>query len=106
MNEEYKRVKGRVSNTIAWILLILQIMLFMGGLYAGGDKEAIAFFSNLEATVQSLVFITAFNILGIGALLLSLIVWRYHKNNKGKLTAIIAVAIIIFNTFCNCTLVG
>jgi len=80
--------------------------MMLGGLYAGGSRERIAFFNNFGATVQSLVFITLLNILGIGALILGLIVWRYHKNKKGKVTTFVAIAIIILNTFCSCTLVG
>lgn len=106
MNGEHKTSKGGVSNFIAWVFIVLQMMMTFGGLYAGGSRERIAFFNNPAATVQSVVFVTGLNILGIGALILSLIVWRYHKNEKGKVTTFVAIAIIILNTFCSCTLVG
>jgi len=106
MNREHKKSKGRVSNSIAWVFIVLQTMLIWGGLYAGGHQEQIAFFNNLEATVQSVVYITVINILGIGALILSLIVWLYHKNKKGKVTTFAAIIAIILNTLCSCKLVG
>jgi len=58
---------GRISNFIAWAFIVLQIMMILGGLYAGGSQERIAFFSNFKASVQSLVFITLLNMPGIGA---------------------------------------
>jgi len=106
MNRESKTSKGGVSNFIAWIFIVLQMMMTLGGLYAGGSREKILFFNDSVGTVQSVVFITGDNILGIGALILSLIVWRYHKNKKGKVTTFASIAIIILNTFCTCTLVG
>ena len=106
MNGEHKISKGGVSNFIAWVFIVLQVMMTLGGLYAGGSRERIAFFNNSAATVQSVVFVTGLNILGIGALILSLIVWRYHKNKKGKVTTFAAVVVIILNTLCSYTLVG
>ncbi len=103
---ETKIVKGGISNTIAWIFIAIQIMFIIGSLRTGGDKQPMAFFNNLKATLQSLLEVIGINLLGIGALVLSLIVWRYHKNNKGKLTAVVAIAVIILNTFCNFKLVG
>lgn len=60
-----KTSKGRVSNCIAWVFIVLQMMMTLGGLYAGGSRERIAFFNNSVATVQSVVFVTGDNILGI-----------------------------------------
>jgi hypothetical protein len=100
------KLKGRVSTTIALIFITLQMLFIIGGLYVGGDRQPIAFFNNLKASVQSLIEVTGVNLLGIGALILSLIVWRYHKNEIGKITAIVAIVVIILNTFCTFKLVG
>jgi len=93
-------VKGSVSNFIAWVFITLQIMLIIGGLYAGSSQNqgANISFRNGWAIFESLVYIFCVNILGIGALVLSLIVWLQHKNLKGKTTTIAAAIVIIVNT--------
>ena len=108
MQKNKKRIpeKSRASNIIAWIFIVLQAMLILGGLYAGGSREPIAFFYNLEATIQSVTMITVGNILGIGALILGLIVWRYHNNPIGKVTTFVAIIIIVLNTLVTFSLVG
>lgn len=105
MNGEHNSAKGRVSNFIAWGLIVLQTMLTIGGLYSGGSLEKLSF-SDMPAIVQTVTFLICFNILGIGSLILSLIVWRYHKNKKGKVTTFAAIVVILFNTLCSCTLAG
>jgi len=92
--------KGTISVRIAQVFIALQSMLILGGLYAGPSPHqgANVSFHNVPAIIQSLTFIFGVNILGIGALILSLIAWKYHKNLGGKVTAIIAIVVIIVNT--------
>ncbi len=92
--------KGKVSNVIAWVFITLQIMLIIGGLYGGNSQNqgANVSFYNLPAIVQSVTFLFCYNIIGIGALVLSLIVWLYHANKKGKATTITSAVVIIVNT--------
>jgi len=95
-----KHEKGTASICIAVAFITLQIMLTMGGLYAGRSPHqgVNVSFHNVPAIVQSVVFLFGTNILGIGALILSLIAWKYHKNIGGKVTVIIAIVVIIINT--------
>lgn len=95
-----KHEKGRASICIAVALITLQILLILGGLYAGPTPHRGTNFSfhNMPAIVQSVTFLFGVNILAIGALILSLLAWKYHKNTGGKVTAIIAVVVIIVNT--------
>ena len=100
MSEKQKMAKGSVSHFIAWVFIVLQIMLILGGLYAGRSPhqgEDVSF-HNVPAIVQSVMFLLSMNILVIGALVLSLIVWLWHKNKKGKVTTIAAAIVIIVNT--------
>ena len=101
MNGKPKKIaKGTVSNSIAWIFIVLQVLLMLGGLYAGRsphEGENISF-HNTPAVVQSVMFLFGMNVLGIGALVLSLIVWLYHANKKGKATTITSAVVIIVNT--------
>jgi hypothetical protein len=95
-----KHEKGTASICIAVVLIVLQVLLMIGGLYAGRsphESENVSF-HNAKAMVQSIVFLIGINILGIGALILSLIVWMYHKNLRGKVTAIISIIVIMINT--------
>ncbi|MHC4132545.1 MAG: hypothetical protein ACYSSP_10875 [Planctomycetota bacterium] len=94
-------VKGSVSNFIAWIFIVLQILLIMGGLYAGAhypSQGQIISFKSVWAIYGSVIVILCFNILGVGALILSLIVWLNHKNLRGKTTTIVSAIVIIVNT--------
>lgn len=107
MNKKQKTVrrkhpKGTASICIAVVFITLQIMLMIGGLYVGPSEHqgANVSFHNPAAIVQSVVFLLFTNILGIGALVLSLIVWLYHKNVNGKVTTIIASVVIIVNSLC------
>jgi len=92
--------KGTISVCIAGVFVTLQSVLILGGLYAGpspGRGTTVAF-HNMPAIVQSVVFLFFANILGIGALTLSLIAWKYHGNTKGKSTATIAIVVMIINS--------
>lgn len=105
-----KMAKGSLSNYIAWVFITLQIMLTVGGLVGGllfpislprappGYVYVNVSFHNLPAAVGSVVFLFCGNILGIGALILSLIVWLRHNNQKGKTTAIVAAVVIVVNS--------
>ena len=95
-----KQKKGRVSIYIAVALITLQSLLILGGLYTSPSPHqgANVSFHNAPAIIQSLTFLFGVNILGIGALILSLIAWKYHKNLGRKVTAIIAIVAIIVNT--------
>ena len=108
MQKNKKRIpeKSRASNVIAWIFIVLQASDILGYLYAGGSRQPIAFFNNLQATVQSIIIVFGINILGIGAIILGLIVWRYYYNPSGKVTIIVAITIIVLNTLSACSLVG
>jgi len=95
-----RRTKGRASFCIAVALLTLQILLILGGLYAGPTphRGPNVSFNNMPAIIQSVTFLLGVNILAIVALILSLIAWKYHKDIGGKSTSIIAIVIIIFNS--------
>lgn len=95
-----KKTKGVLSIYIAGVLLFLQTMLILGGLYVerSTHQDSNISFNNGPAILQSIVYIFFTNILGIGALLLSLIVWLCHKNKGGKITLIISSIVIIINT--------
>lgn len=101
MNGETKKItKSRVSNFIAWIFIVLQVLLMLGGLYVGhsqSEGENVSFHS-APAVVQSIVFLFGMNILGIGALVLSLIVWLRHGNKQGRVATITSVVVILINT--------
>jgi len=106
-NENRIPQKGIASNVIAWIFIVLQAWLTpFGDLHSGGSREPIALFNNLKATVQSIIMVTGMNIPGIGALILGLIVWRYHNNPIGKVTTFVALVIIVLNTLCSFSLIG
>ena len=98
--EQENKAKGNVSNCIAWVFITLQIMLIVGGLFARSspNQGANVSFRNGWEMFQSVIYIFGINILGIGALVLSLIVWLHHKNLKGKITTIVATIVIIVNT--------
>jgi len=100
MTEEQKKIKGTASNIIAWIFITLQIMLIIGGSYGTNSqyRGTNVSFHNAPAIVQSVGYLFGVNLLGIGALFLSLIVWLQHKNLKGKTTTIVAAIIIIVNS--------
>jgi hypothetical protein len=95
-----KITKGRVSNSVAWIFIFLQVLFTLGGLSAGhsphGGKNVSL--QNAQAMVQSAVFLFCMNLLVIGALILGLIVWLYHGNQKGRDTTIVSIVAIIVNT--------
>ncbi len=92
--------KGRISTLIAVLLIVLQIILMLGGLYGGKSQVQVTYvsFHDVPAIIQSVTFLFGFNIIGIGALALSLIVWLYHKDKAGKVTTIIACLVIIANS--------
>lgn len=95
-----KHEKGTASICIAVAFITLQIMLTLGSLYAGRSPHqgVNVSFHNVPAIVQSVVFLFGMNILGIGALILSLIAWKTHKNIGGKVTLIIAIVVIVVNS--------
>jgi len=95
-----KKPKGTLSIYIAGVFLVLQLMLILGGLYVerSPHQGSNISFDNGQAIVQSMVYIFFINILGIGALLLSMIVWLRHKNKGGKIIFIISSIVIIINT--------
>ena len=82
-------VKGTASNIIAWMFIIFQIMLLIVLLLTTSTKIKIEFH---RVSLEYLIFV---NLFGIGALILSLIVWLQHKNLKGKTTTIASVILII-----------
>lgn len=92
--------KGRASTLIAVLLIVLQIIFILGGLYGGRSQlqGKNVSFHDLKSTVQSIIFLSGTNIIGIGALALSLIVWLYHKDKAGKVTTIIACIVILVNS--------
>lgn len=101
MNDKaIRKPKGTVSTCIAWVFMILQILLIVGALFAGlsPTQGPDVSFHDTPAIVQSVVYLFCGNILGIGALTLSLIVWLRHNNLNGKITAIAAIIVIIVNT--------
>ena len=99
-NKLTKKTKGTVSNCVAWVFIILQIILIVGGLYGGSSQNqgTLVSFHDAPAIVQSVMYLFCGNILGIGALVLSLTVWFRHKNLNGKVTTIAAIVVIIVNT--------
>ena len=92
--------KGRTLTLIAVLLIMLQIFFVMGGLYGGHSRYQGKYVSlhDAPAIIQSIVFLFAMNIIGISALILSLIAWVHHKDKAGKITTIIAFLVILANS--------
>lgn len=107
--------KGAISNGIAWVFIVLQSLIIIGGLYA--DRDTLGLLRIIGQSVRSvhkvllvlaqfkpeamaylISFILAINLLGIGALVLSSIVWFKYKNKNGKITMIFATVVITVNS--------
>jgi len=94
--------KGNVLVIIASSLLASQFMAFIGILSEGRYKDPFteSLFSHPTpgAMGGTIGFLIGINILAIIALILSLIAWLNKKNSSGKLTTIICIALIAFQT--------
>lgn len=110
---EIKKAEGRVSNAIAWVFIILQFCALTGyvfGLCSEGQKFSQiitrgfllpwAFFvlfirAEILALVGLIMELVGYNLLGIGALVLGLLVWLRWGNKKGRTTTLVAIVTII-----------
>ncbi len=107
--------KGKISNVIAWIFIALESLLILGNTYPIiKEQHGILqiFGRGLYALLQTLVsfnietfgnivFLIVTNILGIGAVILSLIVLFKHKNQCAKKTIVAAIIVITFKSILN-----
>jgi hypothetical protein len=118
MEEKSQAKKSRIdaSNVIAWIFIVLQICACVGLTYqlcSKGEKLSQivtrglllprAFFlplvrSETPAVVELSGALFGYNILGIGAVILGLLIWLRRGNKQGRTTTIAAIVVIIINS--------
>ncbi len=106
----------RFWNSIAWLFIILQSLLLAGGtfdyvkdgqpiLHLVGRGLLFPLFlvdvclsGNFTALLQLTIELTVFNLLGIGALLLGLVLWLYRRYGEARKTVVAAIVLIILGT--------
>ena len=116
MEKQLKKDEGKVSNVIAWVLLVLQFsasIIYVSELCSEGQKFSqivtrglllpwAIFLLLLRVEMKTLVGLICqligFNAVGIGGLILGLQVWLKRGNKKGKTTIIAAIVTILLSS--------
>ena len=113
---EIKKSKGRVSNVIAWVCIVLQFLAHTSNVFRlcseGQEFSQIitrgfllpwAFFvllvrAEIHALLGLILELVGYNLLGIAALGLGLQLWLRWGNKKGKTTTLVAIVTIIISS--------